>query len=299
MAGPLLVADGPYLAYRAYFSLPDSITGPDGRPVNALLGTVNALLLAIEEHRPRAVICCLGAESAGHRTALVPSYHANRPPMPDPLADQLGRLDELLEPLGVSCLDAGGLEADDLMASLAVVEAAAGGRTLLMTADRDLFGAVDEHTAVLLPSAGGKPPRVVGPAEVLGDLGVAPGLIGDLKALAGDPSDNLPGAPGIGPKTAATLLAAYGDLDGVLGAAATATGGSAARGGPLTPAKRGALRDHADAVRAQREAIRLVVDPDVERPPDRPLDLVAGAQAARRLGLGALARRLDPDRAAD
>ena len=88
MPGPLLVTDAPHLLYRAFFALPDSITGPDGKPVNALLGSTNAMLQVIEEHKPRAVVHCFGAEAADYRTEAYPAYHAHRPPMPEGLAVQ-------------------------------------------------------------------------------------------------------------------------------------------------------------------------------------------------------------------
>ena len=90
MAGPLLVTDAPHLLYRAFYALPDSITGPDGQPTNALLGSVNVTLQVIEEHAPRAVVMCFGAEAAEYRTDAFPAYHADRPPMPDGLADAVG-----------------------------------------------------------------------------------------------------------------------------------------------------------------------------------------------------------------
>ncbi len=90
MPGPLIVVDAPSLLYRAFFALPKSITGADGRPVNALLGTANLVLQTVERHDPRAVVLCFGAEAAAYRVALYPAYHADRPPMPDLLCDAVG-----------------------------------------------------------------------------------------------------------------------------------------------------------------------------------------------------------------
>src|SRR3954468_18876958 len=126
--GPLLVADAPHLLYRAFFALPDSITGPDGQPVNALLGSVNVTLQAIEEHAPRAVVMCFGAEAAEYRTDAFPAYHADRPPMPDALESQWAKAPELYEAFGWTVLDHAGLEADDLLHSLALAEERAGGK---------------------------------------------------------------------------------------------------------------------------------------------------------------------------
>src|ERR1700734_602967 len=110
---PLLIADVPWLLYRAFFSLPKSIKGADGKPVNALLGTVNALLAASEARPPRAVVACFGAEEARYRVQAYPPYHAHRDPMPAELAEQWGRAPDLLASFGWTIADAKELEADD------------------------------------------------------------------------------------------------------------------------------------------------------------------------------------------
>ena len=149
MAGPLLVADAPHLLYRAFYALPDSITGPDGQPTNALLGSVNVTLQVIEEHAPRAVVMCFGAEAAEYRTDAFPAYHADRPPMPDGLAAQWAKAPGLYEALGWKVLDHSGLEADDLMHSLALAEERAGGKALIFTGDRDMFQCATENVHIL------------------------------------------------------------------------------------------------------------------------------------------------------
>ena len=149
--------------YRAFFALPTSIVDGRERPVNALLGTVNAMLAASEACRPRAVVACLGAEEAVYRVALYPGYHAHRDAMPPALAQQWKRAPALLESFGWTVSSSPDLEADDVMASFARVEAQAGGRALLLTADRDLFQAVQERVAVLELRKDGKPVQI-GPA---------------------------------------------------------------------------------------------------------------------------------------
>ncbi|HTR89640.1 MAG TPA: hypothetical protein VMG62_05980, partial [Solirubrobacteraceae bacterium] len=139
---PLLIADVPWLLYRAFFALPKSIAGRDGEPVNALLGTVNAFLAVLAARPARAVVACFGSEQAAYRVKLYPLYHAHRDPMPPELADQWRLAPALLQSLGWSVCDAGELEADDAMFSFARAESAAGGRALLLTGDRDLYGAV-------------------------------------------------------------------------------------------------------------------------------------------------------------
>ena len=215
-ASPLLVVDAPSLLYRAFFALPKSIKGSDGRPVNALLGTANLLLQAVDRHAPRAVVLCFGAEAAAYRVQAFPAYHADRPPMPEELEHQWSDARAFFGAFGWTSLEAEseGLEADDLLGSLAHVETAAGGRTLLFTGDRDMFQCVDEHVRVLFPAKGG--PDEIGPAEVRERYGIEPAQVPDLIALRGDPSDGLPGAKGIGAKGAADLLNRFGTLEGVL-----------------------------------------------------------------------------------
>src|SRR5215204_1530740 len=139
MPQPLLLADTPHLLYRAFFALPDSITDSDGRPVNALLGSVNQLLWCVERYEPRAVVCCFGQESATYRTELYPPYHAHRPQMPDDLAHQWEQAPALYEALGWTVTAHDELEADDLMHAYATREVAAGGRAQILTGDRDMF----------------------------------------------------------------------------------------------------------------------------------------------------------------
>jgi len=296
---PLLIADVPWLLYRAFFSLPKSIKG-NGRPVNALLGTVNALLSAIEARPARAVVACFGAEEAVYRVNLYPPYHAQRDPMPPALAEQWTRAPRLLESFGWTIADAEDLEADDAMGSFARAEAQAGGRALLLTGDRDLYQAVNERVAVLTLGKGGEEPSEIGPTQVRERYGIEPALVPDFIALRGDPSDGLPGAPGIGAKTAAELLHAHGSLEGVLaaagvggGAAGSAAGtGRSAAGGEMRPRVAGALRENAELLRTFKE-IATLVEIDVERPADRASDFAGGARGARELGMERLAKRLE------
>jgi 5'-3' exonuclease len=297
MAAPLLIADVPWLLYRAFFSLPKSIKGADGRPVNALLGTVNALLSAIEARPARAVVACFGAEEAVYRVNLYPPYHAQREPMPPALAEQWTRAPRLLESFGWAITDAQDLEADDAMGAFARAEAQAGGRALLLTGDRDLYQAVNDRVAVLALGKGGEEPSEIGPIQVRERYGIEPVLVPDFIALRGDPSDGLPGAPGIGAKTAAELLLAHGSLEGVLAAAgvggesAAGTGGNAA-GGEMRPRVASALRENAELLRTFKE-IATLVELDVERPVDRASDFAGGARGARELGMERLAKRLE------
>ena len=285
---PLLIADVPWLMYRGFFALPKSIVDGRERPVNALLGTVNAMLAASEACRPRAVVACLGAEEAVYRVALYAGYHAHRDPMPSALADQWKRAPALLESFDWTVSTTAELEADDVMASFARVEAQAGGRALLLTADRDLFQAVEERVAVLELRKDGKPIEI-GPAQVRERYGVDPGQVPDFIALRGDPSDGLPGAPGVGAKTAAELLRRYGSLESALAAAAQP---AAVIRGEMRARVAATLREHDAELRAFKQIAELV-PVELRRPPDRASDLGGGAASARKLGMRRLAERLE------
>ncbi|MHB8241752.1 MAG: 5'-3' exonuclease [Solirubrobacteraceae bacterium] len=287
MSAPLLIADVPWLLYRSYFALPKSIVDADGQPVNALLGTVNTILSLIESPpaggMPRAVIACMGAEQADYRVELYPPYHAHRDPMPPELAAQWKKAPQLLEGLGWEVPTSEDLEADDVMFSHACLENERGGRALLLTADRDLYGAVNERVAVLELRKGGGHAEI-GPDEVRERYGVEPAQVPDFIALRGDPSDGLPGAPGIGAKSAAELLREHGSLEGVLAAAHTVRSA-------MTPKRRAALCDNEELLLAFKR-IATLQRVDVEAPADRPTDFLRGAATAGELGMRRLAARL-------
>ena len=215
-AGALLVTDAPHLLYRAFYALPDSIKGAEGQPTNALLGSVNQTLWCVERWRPRAVVMCFGQESAAYRVEAFPAYHAERPEMPDGLRWQWERAPALYEALGWRVMSHDDLEADDLMHSLTVAETEAGGRSLILTGDRDMFQCASESVHILMQRARQEGPDEMGPEEVVERYGVTPEQVPDFIALRGDPSDGLPGAKGIGPKTAAELLRRKGDLEHVI-----------------------------------------------------------------------------------
>jgi 5'-3' exonuclease len=288
MDAPLLIADVPWLLYRAFFSLPNSIKGSGGKPVNALLGTVNALLAASEAQPPRAVVACFGAEEARYRVEAYPPYHAHREPMPAELREQWGRAPELLASFGWTIADAAELEADDAMGSFARVEAGAGGRALLLTADRDLYQCVDEHVAVLDLGKGGAC-SVLEERHVHDRYGIAPGQVPDFIALRGDPSDGLPGAPGIGAKTAAELLRTHGNLEALLEQAERQCADAGI--GTLRPRVASALNENAELLRTFKRVATLV-EIDVQRPPDTPTDFAKGAAMALEIGMERLAKRL-------
>ncbi len=280
MPAPLLAIDGPFVLYRSFFALPESIRGVDDRPVNALLGATNLILRIAADRAPRAIVVCFGAEAAEYRVELYPGYHAQRPPVPDVLEWQFDQAPALFEAFGWSCVSHAELEADDLLGSLAQAEAASGGHGLILTGDRDMYQCADEHVSVLFLKQGASGFEEVDPTEVRRRYGIGPELVPDFIALRGDPSDGLPGAPGIGAKTAATLLERHGSLEGAIAAA-----------GEQRPRIAAALTDHADHLRAFRD-IATLRSATVALPSDRATDLAGGAQAARRHRMNRLAERL-------
>jgi 5'-3' exonuclease len=277
---PLLLVDAPACLYRAFFALPDSITDADGNPVNALLGSVNQVLWCVDKYAPRAVVLCFGAEAAVYRKEAYPAYHAQRPDMPGALEWQWARAAGFYEALGWSVVSHDTLEADDLLGSFSDVETETGGTTLILTGDRDMFQCASETVTVLLQRARQEGPDEVGPAQVEEIYGITPAQVPDFIALRGDPSDGLPGAKGIGAKTAADLLQRKGDLEHVILGAIREK-----------PSVRKALIEQAAELRTFRD-IATLRTAAVERPPDAPTDREGGAAAAERYGMARLARRL-------
>jgi DNA polymerase-1 len=282
MPGPLLVVDAPSMLFRAFYALPDSIVGPDGRPVNALLGTANLIVREVEAHEPRAVVLCFGPDAASYRTELYPAYHAEREAtMPDDLSPQFAASRDFFEAFGWTMATSESLEADDLLGTYARREAEAGGSALLLTGDRDMYQCAGERVTVLYVRTGGKGAEEVTPAGVRERYGVDPGQVPDFIALRGDPSDGLPGAKGVGPKTAAELLRRHGSLEAVLDNAIREP----------RPKLRGALIEAREDLLAFKD-IATLRDAGVEPPPDRPTDWAGAAAAARERGMNRLAERL-------
>jgi 5'-3' exonuclease len=280
--GPLLVVDAPSMLFRAFHALPDSIRDGDGNPVNALLGTANLILREVEEHQPRAVVLCFGPDAADYRVELYDGYHADRPEVPDMLAPQFADARPFFEAFGWTVAESDTFEADDLLGSLAQREADAGGSVLVMTGDRDMFQCANEHVKVLYIRTGARGAELIGPAEVRKRYGIDPRLVPDFIALRGDPSDGIPGAKGIGEKTAAELLTRHGSLEAALEGALRES----------KPSVRRALLDAREELLRFRE-IATLQGVDVEPPPDTPTDYTGAAAAARERGMNRLAERLE------
>jgi len=282
MAGPLLAVDAPSMLFRAFYALPDSIKGKDGAPVNALLGTANLILRELELHDPRTVVLCFGPDAADYRVELFDGYHAERPEVPDTLAPQFADSRAFFEAFGWVVADHDSLEADDLLGSYARREAEAGGRALVMTGDRDMYQCAGKRVTVLYIRTGGRGAEAVDAAEVRKRYGIDPAQVPDFIALRGDPSDGIPGAKGIGEKTAAELLQRHGSLEAALDGAVRES----------KPSIRKALMEQRDELLRFKE-IATLQDVPVELPPDLPTDLAGAAAAARERGMNRLAERLE------
>jgi 5'-3' exonuclease len=278
---PLLAVDAPSALFRAFYALPDTITDNEGRPVNALLGSLNMILRVVADYRPRAVVLCFGPDAAVYRKELYEPYHAERPEVPSDLDRQFAESRDFFEALGWTVTWSEDHEADDVLHSYARAEEDAGGTALLLTGDRDMFQCASDRTKVLYLKTGTRGVEEVDPDEVRRRYGVAPEQVPDFIALRGDPSDGLPGGKGIGEKTAADLLKRHGTLEDALEAWSRE---SSAR-------VRGALRDQRDELLAFQDIATLRTVP-VERPPDRDTDFEGGARMARERGMGQLAARL-------
>lgn len=282
VSAPLLAVDAPSLLYRAFFALPDSIRDGDGNSVNALLGATNLVLQEVERHSPRAVVMCFGAEAAVYRKELLGAYHADRPEMPEKLVHQWEDATDFFAGFGWKVLAHESLEADDLLGSLARLEADAGGHALLFTGDRDMFQCASGAVTVLYVRTGKSGAEEVGPEDVRKRYGIPPELVPDFIALRGDPSDGIPGAKGVGEKTAAELLREHGSLEAILESAVR----------ERRPALRKTLVSSADDLRAYKD-IATLRDAGLKFPKDAPMDHEGAAAAARKRGMNRLAERLE------
>ncbi len=278
---PLLVVDTPSMLYRAFFALPKSIKGADGKPVNALLGAANLILREVEQHSPRAVVLCFGPDAAAYRVELYDGYHAERPEMPSELVHQWERATGFFEAFGWRVDQHDSLEADDLLGTLARKEEKGGGSALILTGDRDMFQCATKAVTVLYVRTGPRGAEAVGPNEVKAKYGIPPALVPDFIALRGDPSDGIPGAKGVGEKGAAELLREYGSLEELLENAI----------GISRPKLRSTLIESADELRAYKD-IATLRDAGVKPPRDHPTHYLGAAEAAEGLGMNRLAERL-------
>lgn len=252
--------DGTALAYRAHFAFTargDGLTTADGHPTSAIFGFTMTLRALLQRESPDCIAVAFDGPTAKlDRTALYPEYKATRDKAPDELLMQLDDVREVVQGFGIPILEFPGQEADDVIGTLAVRCREHGDEVFIVTADKDFMQLVDDgHVRMYdLMNRAGDEPKIVGPEEVVAKFGVTPDKIIDLLALMGDKSDNVPGVPGVGPKTAAKLLNEYGDLDAVLDAAES-----------MKKSKlRENLIEHRANAELSRDLVRIRTDLDLE-----------------------------------
>ncbi len=211
----LFLIDGNSLAYRAFFALPDSMATHDGRPTNAIFGLASMLVKLISDYRPRQIVVAWDAGMSG-REVVYPKYKAQRPPKPDMLRAQWPHLVELVDAFGYPNLKIDGYEADDVIASLVADARRREITTVVVTGDRDAYQLVGDGVTVMSTGRGITDTKIYDRDAVKERYGVYPDRVTDLMGLRGDTSDNIPGVPGIGEKTAAALLEEFGTLEEIL-----------------------------------------------------------------------------------
>lgn len=268
-AGEILLIDGYSLAFRAFFALPESITRDDGMPTNALYGLAAMTIKVIEEEKPSRVIVAWDPPGRTFRDEVYPGYKAGRAETPEGFRIQSPHFRPLMEAFGAVNVEVQGYEADDVIGTLARRASDQGARVTILTGDRDALQLVDGNVSVLATGRGVTDTTRYDAAKVEDRYGVPPPRMPDLRGMIGDPSDNLPGVPGIGEKTAAQLMATYGSLEEVL-----------AHADEQTPRRRENLTEFADMARMCRDL--SVIDVDVPLHLD-PLEVPLVTRDAARL----------------
>ena len=291
---PLMLLDTASLYFRAFYGVPETVTAPDGMPVNAVRGFLDMVARLVDDRRPGRLVCCLDTDwRPAFRTEAIPSYKAHRvgsdggEDVPAALVAQVPVLVDVLDALGLCRLGASGFEADDVIGTLAARDP---GPVDVVTGDRDLFSVVDDARQVRVVYVGRGVARreIVDAGHVRARYGVDPQRYADMAILRGDPSDGLPGVPGIGEKTAAGLLARYGSLSALL---------DAAESGSSDVPRRARLVEHAAYLRAAAEVVPVRTDVPTPHPlscdiPDTPADPARLVALVDRWGIGSAVNRL-------
>jgi len=305
---PVLLLDSASLYFRAFYGVPESITAPDGTPVNAVRGFIDMLARLIESRRPSRLVACLDLDwRPEFRVAAIPSYKAHRvaietqpgstdvEDVPDVLTPQVPVILDVLAAVGLATAGAPGYEADDVIGALVAAEQR--DRVEVVSGDRDLFQVIRTHptpVGVFYVARGMSKAELIGPAELAKRYGLPdtdPGpAYADLAALRGDPSDGLPGVPGIGEKTAAALIGRFGSVDGLLAAIDDPAAA-------LTAAIRAKLQAARAYLTLAPTVVRVATDAPVRQDrddtlPSTPADHAALAALQRQWGLGSSVDRL-------
>ena len=297
MAG-LMLLDTPALYYRAFYGVPDSITAGDGTPVNAVRGLLDMIASLVRDHRPDRLVSCMDADwRPAFRVAALPSYKAHRlsadgagEDTPPGLIPQVPLIVEALDAVGIAQAQAAGFEADDVIGTLA--QTGGDGGVDIVTGDRDLFQLVDDTRGIRVQytARGVRNLTCIDEPAVTEKYGIPGRTYGDFATLRGDPSDGLPGVPGVGAKTAAALITRFGGLDGMLAAldSGEQNGFPAGSRNKLT-----AARDYLSSARTVVEVVLDVPLPELDdRLPEAPRDPAHLDELAKRWNLGGPAERL-------
>ncbi|MCB8877582.1 DNA polymerase I [Acidisoma silvae] len=248
----LILIDGSGFIFRAYHAIPP-MNRPDGTQVNAVYGFTNMLARLLKDHVGTHFAVIFDAGRLTFRNRLYPDYKAHRPPAPDDLIPQFALVRQATAAFGVPGIELDDWEADDLIASYAAEVRRLGGRCTIVSSDKDLMQLIGDGVDMLDPMK----QKPIGAAEVMEKFGVTPDRVIDVQALIGDSVDNVPGVPGIGPKTAAALMAEYGSLEAIL---------AAALGDMKASKRRDALVEHAEAARISRKLVELSASVPLPQP---------------------------------
>jgi 5'-3' exonuclease len=288
-----MLVDAAGLYFRAFFGVPESITAPDGMPVNAIRGYLDMSSTLLSRRRPSRYVACLDLDwRPAFRTALLPSYKAHRVApaggelIPDTLSPQVPVLLEVLAALGLAAVGADGHEADDVIATLAAREP---DPVEIVTGDRDLMALATDNVRVLYIGRGLAKLEDLGPDEVRVKYGVEAAHYADFAALRGDPSDGLPGVAGIGEKTAAAIVSRFGPIEAIIEAALAGADGFPAGAAAKVLAARDYLTAVTGVVRGQAE---LPIPPVADSLPAVPADAERLVELADRYGLDAPINRM-------
>ena len=249
----IAVIDGNSLLHRAFHAVSPTMTAPDGTPTNAAFGFMQMLLKLIEDHQPDGIICAWDTHRPAWRMQLLEKYKAQRPPMDENLAAQFPLVEGLLASMNIPCVKMEGYEGDDILGTLAARGEAEGERIYLITGDRDAYQLASETTTIVTTRKGMSDIVLYTPEKVRERYGIGPELVPDFLGLKGDTSDNIPGVPGVGEKTAAKLLQEYGSLDGIYENAASIKGKMGQR-----------IREHEDDARTSKAVATIRRDAPIE-----------------------------------
>ena len=245
----IILLDGHSLAFRAFFALPDTLITSSGQVTNAVYGFTSMLIKLMADERPQAVVACFDKGAPQFRIDRYAAYKAGRAETPDLFRQQLPLIREVLQALRIPIVELEGYEADDLLATLTNNCRSEDCEVIVVTGDRDILQLVGKGVSVIMTRRGISDVIRYDASTVIERYGVAPDQWLDFVALKGEPSDNLPGIPGVGDKTAAQLVKKYGGIEEII-----------AHADELTPKLRDSLKAHAEQVRINKELGRLLND---------------------------------------